>query len=262
MIKSFPKVQGLKGSWGFGNSGVLPAHTAVLKASKHIWYHAPCSARTHISLQLFADSVVSPNGLGFKSISTRTIGQVLGYRHAHALYCCRQVHVCVSWNIPMAKTKRGSSEYLKIALDWQPNCHHYSFHHSYQPSGAHAVGGQSRCFHGAFHASPSAQLSRYPLISSLFLKSCPLLPFCMFISPLYLPPPPPPHLFFSSHLPASSGSTDEWDQIQRRAEDEEGRSQRKTFILYLHGQSHRFRGSEEINHSRLQKQKANVRQLK
>lgn len=123
---------------------------------------------THTSLQLFPDSVVSPNGMWLKSISTCTLGQALGYRHAHNFCCCRQVHGYLSWNIPLAKTKRASSEYLKIALDWQPNCHHYSFHHSYQPCGAHAIGGQSRCFHGAFHASPSTQPSSYPLISSLF----------------------------------------------------------------------------------------------
>lgn len=83
---------------------------------------------------------------------------------------------------------------LKIALDWQPNCCHYSFHHFYQPCGAHAVGGQSSCFHGAFHASPSTQLSRYPLISSFFSKSCPLLPLCNAAIP-FLYVPPSPHLF-------------------------------------------------------------------
>lgn len=71
-------------------------------------------------------------------------------------------------NVSLAKKKKkqASSEYLKIALDWQPNYHHYSFHHYYQPCGAHAVGGQSRCFHGAF-----PRLSIHTAVMLLFFSN-------------------------------------------------------------------------------------------
>lgn len=155
-----------------------------------------------------------------KSISTCTLGQALGYRHAHPFHCCRQVHGYLSWNIPLAKTKRASSEYLKIALDWQPNCH-YSFHHSYQPCGAHAVGGQSRCFHGAFHASPSAQPSSYPLISSLFSNPVLCFPSMICSSHPSMASSSSSSIFFLSSSACLDGSTDERDQIQCRDEDEE-----------------------------------------
>lgn len=55
-------------------------------------------------------------------------------------------------------------------------------------------------------------------------------------------------IFFLSSSACLYGSIDEWDQIQCRDEDEEeGRE-----ILHPHGQSHRLRGSEGINHLRLQ----------
>lgn len=86
-----------------------------------------------------------------------------------------------------------------------------------------------------------------------FFKSCPLLPFYdMFISPLY-GPPPPPHLFFSSpHLPASMEALMSEIKYSVEMRMKRGQNPGKSFIFYLHGQSHGFRGSEEINHLRLQ----------
>lgn len=157
-------------------------------------------------------------------------------------YCCSQVcgslkaHRQTYWNTPMAKQSSQALERLKITLDWQPNCRHYSFHHFYQPCGAHAVGGQSSCFHGAFHASPSTQPSRYPLIFSLFFKILSSASPLWYIHLTSLFPS-----FSSSIFPLSSsacfvGSADEWHPIQRGDEDEgEGKSLRKTFIFWLHG---------------------------
>lgn len=85
-----------------------------------------------------------------------------------------------------------------------------------------------------------------------FFKSCPLLPFYdTFISPLYGPPPHHHHLFFSSpHLPASMEAL--MSEIKYSAEMRMKRRAEPREILHPHGQSHRFRGSEGINHLRPQ----------
>lgn len=113
---------------------------------------------------------------------------------------------------------------LKIASYWHPFCHHYSFHRPYQQCGAHSVGGQSSCFHGAFVASPSTPASPY---STHALFSVPVLrlPFhdVSILSPFLFFPPSPSLL----------GSTDERHPPQcgetRDKGEEEGTSQRRTF---------------------------------
>lgn len=79
------------------------------------------------------------------------------------------------------------------------------------------------------------------------------------LTPLW--PPPPPHLFFSSpHLPASMEAL--MSEIKYSVEMRMKRSAdpREILLLYLHGQSHRFKESEEINHLRRSKmEKADVR---
>lgn len=126
-------------------------------------------------------------------------------------YCCSQVCGCLKTHtgrctetLLWQKQSSQALERLKIVLDWQPNCRHYSFHHFYQPCGAHAVGGQSSCFHGAFHTLQPHSHHVTPLYPPCFLKkkSCPLLPLCDTSIPLLYGPPS--HLFFPSlHLPAS-----------------------------------------------------------
>lgn len=92
---------------------------------------------------------------------------------------------------------------LKITLYWHRYCHHYSFDHPYQQCEAHAVGGQSSHFHGAFLASPSTLTSPYPshtllwnpllLLSPMIFHFASLDPFLLlfFLSlplPAYLKP--------------------------------------------------------------------------